>query len=106
MCCNGWGHFLERDRIQNDKRARPCGKEAQRAIAIPAHLIDFHIVGALLDNLGILGIDERNHIVLVTDCQSLSIGAPSNVDVFSFRVNLVGTLARRSCIPNTDSFVW
>lgn len=32
-----------------------------------------------------LGIDEGHHIVLVTDCDGLTVGAPAYVDVLTYK---------------------
>lgn len=68
---------------QNVDAAATVGEEEHVVIVVPGNLV--HLELEMLLSLGAmcLGIDKGHHIIFVTDCDGLTVGAPANVDIFT-----------------------
>lgn len=70
---------------QDIDAAVAVGEEEHVVVVVPGDLV--HLELELLLRLGAvrLGVDERHHVVFVPDGDRLSVGAPADVDVLSWR---------------------
>lgn len=50
---------------------------------IPLNLIHQNLILLLVHNLKLAGVDERNDVVVVANSDLITIGRPSQVDIFA-----------------------